>query len=235
MLSVITPTHNRPAAMCLCERWMRAQTLPRSEWEWVIVTDGTPPILNAWSRDQARLIVRPPGNSGIARQLGNLLAGFESARGDAIAIIEEDDWYGPQWLELCVDRLSRHAMVAESRTPVYDLPSRTWQQHNNGESGSLFQTAFRTACVPLVREVIAALDHNFLDARLWRAVTKKHTRVSWELYPTSWQSIGIKGMPGTPNLGGRCAFANRDQDWAWLREKVGDVVADLYRTQMESP
>jgi len=71
-ISVITPTKDRPEAVDLCRRWFREQTYPVHE----------------------HLIVETGGG-----QLENFSEGMKQATGDVILFADDDDYYGPRWVQ----------------------------------------------------------------------------------------------------------------------------------------
>ena len=97
MLTLITPTGDRPDAFALCQQYMLAQDYP-GDVRWIIVDDGvtaTPVTFEreGWTVDVLRPEPMPRS------QARNLLAGMgHVAPGGRVAIIEDDDIYAPEYL-----------------------------------------------------------------------------------------------------------------------------------------
>ncbi len=101
-MSVIVPVYNDAARLALCLEALRAQTLPRDEFEVIVVdngsTDGIRDVLAAFP-EVFGLYETQPG-SYRARNLG-----LSRARGEVLAFTDADCLPAPDWLENGVRRL----------------------------------------------------------------------------------------------------------------------------------
>lgn len=109
-VSVVVPTHNRPALLREALASIAAQTC--TDWEVVVVDDGsTPPIdaaaLEAVVNGRLRL-VRHDQPRGVAAARNS---GFAAARGELIAQLDDDDRLAPEALSAATQAL-RNADVA---------------------------------------------------------------------------------------------------------------------------
>lgn len=216
MLTLLTCTGARPDAWALCQRWMARQTFT-GEVHWIVVDDGPLPqawsvvLPDSWSTD----VVRPqplwqPGQNTQAR---NLLAGLERVEeGARLVIVEDDDWYAPDWLEFVDSALSGHLLVGESHARYYNVATRTARQLRNDSHASLCATACSGNAVDALR-IAAARNEKFIDLSLWR--NHRHKRLL-----ASHRVVGIKGLPGRAGIG-----MGHRQDMQGLADPKGAVLA----------
>jgi glycosyl transferase family 2 len=223
MISVITPTCDRPVAFGLCERWMARQT--RGPDEWIVADGGRVPVVCT----QGQVHLHQPRPSGAENFAQNLLAALARARGDLVVVIEDDDYEAPTHLERLTDLLTpATAWLAGDPQQRYYNVGRRWYRLFQNRGASLCQTAMRKSVLPLFKRTILtclARRQYGIDAALWQAVPTAH----WALDRQD-TVIGMKGLPGQTGLG----IGHRpDQGWtadpslAVLRTWMGDD-ADVY-------
>lgn len=226
MLTLLTATGARPAAWALCERWMARQAYA-GPVRWVIVDDGPQPQPVTFRRDGWQLVVvRPsphwaPGQNTQAR---NLLKGLAAVGADErLAIIEDDDWYAPDWLTTVDRELDRAELVGEHRARYYNVQQRRGRQLANTGHASLCSTAMRGSALQDFADACRARP-KFIDLELWRRARGRHLFGGHRV-------VGIKGLPGRGGIGmGHDAAFNgqADPDGALLRSWVGSD-AEAYR------
>jgi hypothetical protein len=216
MLTLLTPTGDRPQAWALCERWMLAQDYP-DDVRWIVVDDGAEPLQIRFERPGwlLRVLRLPPmqGNS----QARNLLAGLEEAGVGPLAIIEDDDWYAPSWLSTCARELERAELVGERRARYYNVALRCGRQLKNETHASLCSTALHGAAIGVLRRACESRE-KFIDIQLWRA--HRFARLF-----NGHRVVGIKGLPGRAGIGmgHRADFiGQRDPHGALLRDWIGN-------------
>jgi glycosyltransferase involved in cell wall biosynthesis len=127
-VSVILTTRDRPRLFQIALRCYTHQTYPHKEL--VVVDDGLrwPAISDAVTRSGGRLIRVEPGTP-----LGTKLnRGIEASRGVLCQKMDDDDWYGPDFLQHMVNawrktqrHLSLPVIMAGSPHPVFDL--KRWE------------------------------------------------------------------------------------------------------------
>lgn len=214
MITVITPTHDRPAAWPLAERWMARQTVQPDQW--IVVDDGATPAPLTMGQQHVRRDGRETGGSSLAM---NLLAALPHARGDVVLVIEDDDYYRPDHIAVCVERLQQHRAVGCTWLNYYNLQLRAWKRIRNS-CAALCNTAMRRECLPL-------LGH---AARGAMAQGIYHVdRLFWQLAGGAGLHeqetvIGMKGLPGAAGIGiGHRPGAgwNPDRGGRKLREWLG--------------
>jgi hypothetical protein len=222
-LQLLTATGCRPAAWALCERWMARQTYAGAV-RWVIVDDGAEPQPITFDREGWELVViRPwprwePGQNTQAR---NLLAGLaEVTDAHPLAVIEDDDWYAPDYLQWVSNQFAEHKahLIGESFARYYHVGRRIGRQLDNRRHASLCSTA---TCGPgtAVFRRVARRRAKFIDLELWRSFHGKRRLVRGA------KVCGIKGLPGREGIGAghRDSFCGQqDPHEALLCEWVGD-------------
>lgn len=117
LFSVIVPTLGMPGRLDETLRALGVQTLPREQWELIVVLDGAGDVETVRARAAAcgaRVVPLPAREGpGAARN-----AGAKAARGAWLAFTEDDCTPAPDWLERAAERLARapEIDVLEGRT-----------------------------------------------------------------------------------------------------------------------
>ncbi len=190
MLSLITPTRDRPEAFDLLQRWVGAQTF-RKPYQWIVVNDGSQPYDYRMGQEVFR---ETGGEPGTASQKQNLLLALEHVRGNKVLILEDDDFYRPNYLERMDRMLDRYALAGEGRAAYYDVAEGRYHVWSNTEHASLAQTGFTAEALPDLAECCRG-DCRLIDLELWsRFRGLKHVFTGAGLH------VGIKGMPGAPGV-----------------------------------
>lgn len=224
-LTLITATGGRPDAWALCERWMARQDYT-GPVTWIIVDDGPQPQPVAFQRDGWQVVVIRPSplwRPGQNTQARNLLKGLDAAGPDArVVIIEDDDWYSPNWLSLAAAGLEQAELVGEPMARYYNVATRAGQQLNNVAHASLCSTAVRGLALARLAEVCRK-SPAFIDLQLWRSFCGARVLLG------SRSVVGIKGLPGREGIGvGHAAsFGRPDPGGELLRQWLG-TDAEVY-------
>lgn len=224
-LTLLTTTGARPKAWQICQELMRRQDYP-GHVEWIVVDDGPEPQSITFKRSGWVVrVIRPmpcwaPGQNTQAR---NLRAGLAAIAPTArVAIIEDDDYYAPGWLDKMDMALLGHELVGEERARYYNMATHRYRQLQNVRHASLAATALRGQALRSLYD--AAQDGTkFIDLRLWR----DHRDGSKLL--GGHAMIGVKGLPGRPGIGigHQEQFGEPDRDGMVMRAWFG-AGADLY-------
>jgi len=197
MITAITPTGDRPLAFALCQRWMENQTMFPDQW--IVIDDGRIPIRSERLSPIVEYIRREPQSNDPKHTLMvNLLKAFSLIKGDKIIIIEDDEYYAPEYLAGMVARLAYYEMVGIKNNKYYHLPSGGYCTHSNGGHASLAQTAFRATLLPTFKRCLDMRSQQFLDIRLWRRNRHGYGFLFVDDPPLY---LGIKGLPGRPGIG----------------------------------
>lgn len=231
MLTVVTPTGERPDAFALCERMMARQTYA-GPVRWIVVDDGArETVMGSLAANWTRIVLRPdpPWRPGENTQGRNLTAALDAAallrqpdEALRIAIVEDDDWYDPRWLETLDARLDGADMAGESHARYYNVRGRIAADLGNEFHASLRASAVAGAGIEALRRVIA-LRAPYFDWAMWRDPAPVKTLFKTRL------TVGLKGLPGRAGLaaGHQRMRGARDRDLAILREWIG-ADADWY-------
>ena len=225
MITAITPTGDRPLAMSLCERWMMNQTVRPDQW--LVIDDGQVPFVPTVPMEYVR---REPQPNDPQHMLAlKLQVAIPLIKGDKILIIEDDEYYAPNYVEEMSKRLDKNDLVGIKQNRYYHIPSGGYHTMRNVGHASLAETAFTRSFLPIVRKVIDdSIRMDYLDIRIWqkgksRASQRyrfgKRTFVTsrmgrqveaanvGDIHPLLFSDsdhplyVGIKGMPGRAGIG----------------------------------
>ncbi|MFV1979713.1 MAG: glycosyltransferase family 2 protein [Rhodothermia bacterium] len=107
LVSIITPTYNHKGFIGPSIASVLGQTYP--DWEMIIVddgsTDGTADIARRFAKKDERIKVFPRENVGIFRLAETYNFGLAQSSGELVAVLEGDDVWEPNKLELQVKAL----------------------------------------------------------------------------------------------------------------------------------
>lgn len=190
MITLITPTADRPEAFALCEKWIERQTVPFDQW--IVVDDGVNPVRCTMGQTHIKRDRVFNGGESLAN---NIIAAIPHVKGDAVLIIEDDDWYAPNHIALSIDKLESHNAAGCRWMNYYHL-NHGWRRIKNACS-TLSNTAFRADQLPnldkAAKEAIRQGIYH-IDRLFWQAVGHDglHDDVT---------VIGMKGLPGMPGIG----------------------------------
>lgn len=191
MITLITPTADRPAAFALCERWVQSQTI---QWDqWLVVDDGHEPVKCTLGQEH---IKRKRNGEGNLSLIGNILEAIPRVRGDRIVIVEDDDYYKPHHLADCIARLEHGPAAGSTWLYYYNIAVMGWRIIKN-PGAALACTALRDDSLPLLEKAAnRAKEENsyHIDGNFWRMVGHQYLHDAVTV-------IGMKGLPGRKGLG----------------------------------
>lgn len=187
-VSVVVPTFRRPKLLMSCLRSLRAQDLPASKFEIIVVDDdpeGRAEAISNLLQESAftsfgapSFRVLPPvgrleGNHGPAAARNR---GWKASRGKIIAFTDDDTLPDPSWLREGLRAFSSPRIWAVTGRVI--LPrSKAPTDYERNEAG-LMRSEFVTANCFCRREVLLALcgfDERFTSA--WREDSDLHFRL----------------------------------------------------------
>lgn len=210
MIALITPTGCRPAQIQLCAKYMKKQTYQKSVL-WVIIDDGVVSSIDFIPKDFReywKIIKYFPETKwhlGMNTQAKNLLYGLKivSSYDDikAIFIIEDDDYYSPMYLQKTLEHLEDYEVAGEIPTIYYNVAKFHPIFNNNYKHSSLFQTAFKPSILPIFEKIVKN-SSKFIDLLFWQELVKNNHKINLFKQEDRPLSIGIKGLPGRPGIGG---------------------------------
>lgn len=217
-ITLITPTGGRGEAFSLCEKWISNQTLHPTEWR---VTDDCPIKRTLLTRGQTLVPHTIDWTPDINTQRFNMMSLLEDIKGDYIFIIEDDEYYSPEYLEVMCKYLEYADIVGLSNSKYYHLKGPGFKYMGNFSHASLCHTAIRKSVLPLLLKAVHS-GHYYFDIELWKYVHEQKL-VSVLLADTNL-AVGIKGMPGRYGLGtGHDLVGYRaDNDYVKIEEWLGE-------------
>ena len=192
-LTIITPTGDRPLAFALCQNWVRKQTLQPDQW--IVIDDGKMPTRPFVSVQYVRR--EPQANDPKHTLILNLKTAMPLIKGDKVVIIEDDEYYAPEYLEEMALRLDQHEVVGIARSKYYHLLTGGYMQISNTRHASLAETGFRSSFVPELSELWDG-DPS-LDMRLWQKAGPTRSLLFVDADKPLY--LGIKGLPGRVGIG----------------------------------
>ena len=136
MISVIVPTRNpHPARLRRTLAGLSAQSLPRGEWELLVIDNASSPALSPAAEPllttlHARLLVEPAPGLTPAR-----LAGFRAARGEILVLVDDDNVLASTYLASVAQRFAASPALAAAGGPVvpeWETPPPAWSREFHG-------------------------------------------------------------------------------------------------------
>jgi len=206
LVTLITPTGDRPLAFALCQNWMRKQTL--QPYQWIVIDDGKIPVrpresLTFGSRIIPMHYVRrePKKREPRCTLVLNLLIALPLIKGNKIIIIEDDEYYAPGYVAEMATRLDKHEVVGIGNTKYYHLFSGGNYRHKNKENASLAQTAFRDSFLPEFKKILNTnVEEPRIDKEIWQKLKGSDRGFIFNDDKKNPLYLGMKGLPGRPGV-----------------------------------
>jgi len=194
-ITVITPTGDRPLAFALCQKWMAAQT--RQPDQWIVVDDGKVPLTQTVPMQYVR---REPTAKDPKFTLAlNLKKALPLVTGDRVIIFEDDDYYAPEYIETMSRMLMTRVLTGIMNAKYYYLPTGGYYQNHNDKHASFSQTAFRSAILPAIKEILDECQTPFIDIQIWAKFGGQGKLFADTDRPLF---VSMKGLPGRAGIGG---------------------------------
>lgn len=216
VVTLITPTGDRPEAFAMCEHWMRSQRYT-GEIQWIVVDDGRVPTMATMATDCIRL--KPMQKHSLCR---NLAAAIPQIYGKYVLIIEDDDYYGPDYISTMVGRLHHADLVGEFGAKYYFVNASKYRHRTDERHSSLCRTGMTNSVIQTLTDCVTGTDHPSVDLRLWERWTG--SALTWvDVAGDSRMCVGIKGVAGRQSKGWRVSpDALDDSDGSVLRLWCGE-------------
>lgn len=199
---------------------MARQTIQPDQW--IVADDGVNPAPLTMGQLHIRRERKETGGASLAK---NILAAIPHVTGDYVLIMEDDDYYRPDHIEVCLRFLERYPATGCIWLDYYNVQHRKWRRIKNS-CAALCNTALRREHLPLLAEAAEqALAEGIyhVDRLFWQRVDKSGLHQVKTV-------VGIKGLPGLEGIGiGHRPDGNwnTDRDGRVLREWLGED-ADRY-------
>lgn len=223
MISLVTMTADKPLALQLCEAYVARMRVGLSDIEWIVADGGQekvpPPAHSIYIRTEPYLHMAD-------NMKNNFYTALDAARGEIIMVIEDDDWYHPNYISYYLRRMNETSaeLYGEGDAKYYNIRNQTYHLHKNKYHASLCQTAFRKSLIPKVIEQVEKAHDCFFDLRIWRNL-EGHVD-----FPGK-HSVGIKALPGRIGVGTghKRVFRNIDPEFRVLKSWVGSIDTFQYQ------
>jgi hypothetical protein len=218
-IGVIIPTRgDRPKLLDNAIRMMLGQTLRPVHVEFVCDEPSSPTVKDITKRYRL-------GYERIQKACPNL---------DLIALVEDDDYYRPEYLETMAaewDKRGRPDLFGTTYTVYYHLRLRRWFIMNHLERSAAMNTFIR----PGLSIDWCPDSEAYTDLHLWM---RSNLKDKGKLFtPPTHLSIGMKhgiGLCGGKNHNDRLdRFVNCDASGDFLRANVDESSLDFYNKIME--
>jgi len=196
-VTIITPTGGRPECFDLLTRYVNRQETDR-HIVWVIVDDCKPrtPCPRV-TEGITPLVINPDWVwDGMNTQAASLSEALSVIPDDSVVLImEDDDWYSPQYVERMAKALEGADLVGEVPSVYYHVSglAKTMGTPETGHC-SLGATGMKGAALQRFRKICSTHDRR-IDQRLWGAFKGKKRQLP------QGHNVGIKGMPGRYGIG----------------------------------
>lgn len=210
MMTVITPTGDRPEAFELTRKWIFEQT--KQPDQWIVIDDGKIPLPDYLQANLQYIRREPSIDEGHTLTL-NMKEAVKYIKGDMILIVEDDDWYGPTYIETMEKYLQNYDLVGESLARYYHLTAMKYRRIGNTQHASFCQTGFTERLLPTF---IKCLEGDpYIDFRFWTAV-QDHKFLINDADDRLQLHCSLKGMKGRKGIG-----TGHDKDARYYHVDVG--------------
>jgi hypothetical protein len=221
MITLLTCTGDRQHLFHRLERWMMRQSV---QWtNWIVVDDGLQGTECTLGQRYLRLEPGLPPSESFAKNMHSALLEHDRiADSEYVFVVEDDDWYGPNYLASLSLGLMTHDLAGEPHAPYYNVRHRSYSVCANAHYAALCATAFRAK---LIAKILPLIDpfNTELDRRIWERVDcSKHLQ-------RTRHCVGLKGQGGRWGL---CAGHvptgfKPDPDGTVLGKWIGDDAAEV--------
>jgi cellulose synthase/poly-beta-1,6-N-acetylglucosamine synthase-like glycosyltransferase len=163
-ISVVVPTHDRPAALGACLAALAAQTVRPERFEVIVVDDGgSVEVGDVVDRHQSSLRItlsrRPHAGPAAARN-----AGAELAQGEVLAFTDDDCAPDPDWLATIASAVERSPGCLVGGRTENALSGNRCSEASQAVIAYLYADGLRrTGGLPFVASNNLALEHEFFD------------------------------------------------------------------------
>lgn len=226
--TVVTLTGDRHLPFKMCREFVLRQTLLPSQW--LIVDDGYSKM--RWSQYAGAHYVkrirrrREPDHTIKL----NMLEALKHVKYDKVVIMEDDDWYSPNYCSEMFEALDEVDLAGESGAVYCYWPLSKVVRIESDEHAALFKTAFTRECFELVTDICKTTKGPLIDVPLWKKFEGSKFLSQQGRPPLA---VGMKGLPGRAGTTSgwrptRKGYSD-DPENAYLRKTLGSDV-ETYKT-----
>lgn len=232
MIDIITPSGDRPVQFSLCTEWMAKQTFSEPV-HWIIVDDSinshyeVPKMPNNWRITHIKVTRETLGDN--STQADNILKALDHVIYDKIVMVEDDDYYHPDWLNICSYHLNNCDIFGRNSVVYYNLSNRTfWDKpYPYNDFNPMVQTAFKKSLIPNLKK-ICLKNTTLLDYLLWTSVAQ-NKKFFLQKGPIEYV-VGMKGLFGREGMtkNHKTILPTADPKLIFLRRILGEEVFEKY-------
>lgn len=234
--TVITLTGDRPGAFRLCKEYMKRQTVQPSQW--IVVDDGKR-ALPKKDRSGVEYYRRKRLKDDPKHTLRvNMLKALKHVKNDRIVVVEDDDWYREDYLELSLKYLEKSDLVGQNTFFYWNVIEKSFHKVNKTNRPAMCLTAFKSPVLDLVKAICKnkpkviesenerkKIDNGSVDLSLW----SRWQGTKQAYFEGLNVCVGIKGVAGRKGhtLGHAKAhtdYFEPDLDGKMLEELIGSDV-----------
>lgn len=203
LVTLITCTGSRQEAFARCEYYMQRQTF-KGAIDWIIVDDSEPRTVLSLDKSPniKQRYFRGPvlWTPAINTQRPNMHEAMlhVNPESTAILVVEDDDYYAPDYIETLLFLLNRYESVGEANNKYYAIKSRSYREWKNLGHASLCSTGLRMSAYQTLYDAVNS-GELFMDMAFWRKAFERAS--SNVLFIGLNVGVGIKQMPGRHGIG----------------------------------
>ena len=199
-IPLITPTGDRPAAIKRCIFQMERQTLKPDQW--IVADDGKKEMQKYFENISFPVTyIKNEYNKSKGKSfLRNLTTALKNIQYNKILVIEDDDWYHPEYIEVTKQRLQNANIVGQPNALYYNILTQSYRQKHNTKRASLCETAFDEKLIGYMLKRCSSGKSTFVDAHLWHHSRNKNN-IIFRLFEDRRLVVGMKGFPGRKGIG----------------------------------
>ena len=219
-ITCITPTGDRIESFRMTRKCMEAQTVQPDQW--LVIDDGHIPLPEELKQglDYVRRIPLVDEGHTLSKNMRKVLPYI---KGDSILIIEDDDWYGPRYIETMRNHLQKYDLVGEGYARYYHVPAQKYSRLPNEKHASFSQTGFNRSLLPALEKVLER--NSYIDTRLWSDNAKKKSFLFYDQADELRIHCSLKGLPGRHGMGVGHKIGwghyKSDREYSVLRKWIG--------------
>lgn len=225
-VTIITPSGERHEAIKRTHYYIQRQSF-NGPIQWIICDDSNehyeinaPTNVSHFNHHKREY----PGNK-VESFRANVICALPLVLFDRVVIMEDDDWYHPDYLVVYKNRLLNWQLVGEGPARYYNIARRTYRVLGNTKRASFCQTALQASILDKLF-IACQKDSAFVDARLWDKDCRKFV-----FRDDKPHCIGVKGMPGRVGIGmgHRSKSFTSDHEFKVLEKWIGKEDTNYYR------
>lgn len=156
--------------------------------------------------------------------------GLRQAKTDIVAIIENDDYYPENYLEIMLSRIANCEIAGIDRTTYYNIRTLTYKvlQHFTPPRSSFAFTVFRKSA--FTGFIWPRNQNPLVDMALWTYAVQKQKKIgiTLDVYPVSIKhGVGLCGVQWHYR---DIAGHTPDPAMQWLKEHTDDIMFEFYQS-----